>query len=91
MTRASKGPDCFDVAIVGAGAAGMYCAAQAGAGGRRHGVLHCEVAAGKRCQKDGSKFNQQNYGYYIFLIIIRITYYNLQSCHKRRRLKSLAT
>ena len=35
MTRAIKGPDCFDVAIVGAGAAGMYCAAQAGARGAR--------------------------------------------------------
>lgn len=35
MTRAIKGADTFDVAIVGAGAAGMYCAAQAGARGAR--------------------------------------------------------
>ena len=35
MTRAIRGPDTFDVAIVGAGAAGMYCAAQAGARGAR--------------------------------------------------------
>jgi predicted flavoprotein YhiN len=35
MTRTIKGPGSFDVAIVGAGAAGMHCAAQAGGRGAR--------------------------------------------------------
>ena len=35
MMRTIKGPGSFDVAIVGAGAAGMHCAAQAGGRGAR--------------------------------------------------------
>ena len=61
MARVIKGLDTFDVAIVGAGAAGMYCAAQAGARGARVVLIdHAQRLAEKIRISGGGRCNFTN-------------------------------
>jgi predicted Rossmann fold flavoprotein len=61
MKRVIKGLDTFDVAIVGAGAAGMYCAAQAGARGARVVLIdHAQRLAEKIRISGGGRCNFTN-------------------------------
>ena len=53
MTRALHHPSTFDVAIVGAGAAGMYCAAQAGLRGVRVVLIDHAPRLGEKIRISG--------------------------------------
>ena len=63
MTReASTEPDHYDVIVLGAGAAGLFCAAQAGARGRRVLVLEKANKVGKKIlMSGGGRCNFTNY------------------------------